>query len=371
MKQLLLIYSLLSVSISVSGQTATECISALEAAETAFEQGRLLYILDKTLNNQFYSCLEEGNFSIEQKIRARKLLVKANLFSDNEEEAESKLVDLLVLDKEHQLKKEDPAELHFLYKKFKTEPIFRLAMKLGINRPLISKSEEFNTFQYGTKDYGSSNAAPSLLDNFNIEILMEKHLFKGVEVGLGPQIRFLAYGVEVKPNNPSRVLTYVAINRSTMLRLPVFIRYNRNYSALNKEGARVKLIPYVYLGASFDYTLNAEYINTNRSGGIPVTLQPESRSLTDRDQVSRQNISIFGGIGAKFRLGRTQVNFLTVELRYENALFNYINPDGRWNNRNSIWDVMHVEDDLTINAISVSIGYTRSFYIPRKRKEFR
>ena len=374
MKNFLLICLLSGFTYSAVAQLATECTRALEDAEAAFEQGRLLFILDQTNNRgerkNFYECLENKVFSIEEEIRARKLLVKAYLFTDNEAEAENKLIDLVKVDKEHQLTSADPAELHFYYSKFRTRPIFRVGFKVGTNVSRIAVLQEFNAFALPerTKDYRSKEVGLPL--GFNAEVTIEKYLLKGIEVGGGVQYRVLSYGVEGKFIEPDQ-LTYIAINRSTMLRFPLLIRYNYNYSALNKEGGRVKLIPYAYIGGSFDRVINAEYVDTNRSGGTAFTLPGSSTSLTQGYQVAEQNISILGGLGVKYRFGRSLVHFLTLELRYDNALFNYINPENRWINDYLCSGVGHVEDDLAINAYTISFGFTRSFYVPRKRKEFR
>ncbi|MEM6641649.1 MAG: outer membrane beta-barrel protein [Bacteroidota bacterium] len=354
----------LLIVLNANAQSAAQCARALDEAEQAFEQGRLLYILDKTANRKFYDCLENGNYSIDEEIRARKLLVKTYLFSDNEEEAERELIGLLITDKEHPLTPEDPAELYFLYSKFQTEPIIRLSGKLGGNKTYITQIQEFNTG--GTKQYN-----PAFGNGLNLwaEILAERHLGKGFEIAAGPQFRFARYDVEGNVNGEG--LPYEVGNISSMLRLPVLARYNFWYDAKTDENERKKLVPYVFAGASFDLVLNARYEDTSRSGGTPVTLADESSSLSDLDQVAKHNWSIFGGAGIRLRVGRAQVNFLALELRYDNTLFNYINPDTRWDNQEVFIEVGHLEDDLTINTLSLSFGYTHSLYLPRKRKQFR
>lgn len=366
MKKFLLIYSFSVLTHITFAQLASQCTRALESAEAAFEQGRLLFILDRSENEQFYECLDGGSFTVDEEIRARKLLVKAYLFTDNEAQAEDKLVDLLVVDKEHQLTPEDPAELHFLYSKFITEPIFRVAIKGGVNYLVPTILEEWNTLQAKGKDYYSSSVG--VVVGANVELTIEKHLKKGLEVGSGVQYRVATYGVEGELIETR--LGYTLKNTSTMIRMPLLFRYNYNYSALDGEGNRIRVVPYVFLGGAFDLTLTAEYVDANRTGGTAFALQ-ENTSLTDLNQVAKQNISLIGGVGAKLRIGRAQVDFLTFELRYDNALFNYINPDTRYLNKDLSEDIAHVEDDLTLNTVSISVGFTKSFYNPRKRKEYR
>lgn len=130
-------------------------------------------------------------------------------------------------------------------------------------------------------------------------------------------------------------------------------------------------MPYIFVGGSFDLTLSAKYVDARRTGGTAYTLPAGSDDLKSEDQVSSSNISIMGGIGTRFRVGRAKVDFFSIELRYDNSLLNYINPDNRWANEDLNYGVGHVEDDLTINTVSISVGYTRSLYIPRKRKQYR
>ena len=365
MKKFLLAFITIFSGVYLFAQSTAQCSRALEEAEQAFEQGRLLYILDRVANRRFYDCLEAGNYSIEEEISAKKLLVKAYLFSDNEEEAEKALVELLAVDHEHQLTPEDPAELYFLYSKFRTEPIIRISGKFGGNKTFITQLQEFNTHQIA-KTYN-----PNFGSGINIwfEFLAERHIAKGIEVAAGPQLRIARYDVEGQSSEDG--LTYQASNISNMLRLPLIVRYNFRYDETDANNERIRLIPYVFLGGSYDLVLSARFEDTSRSGGTAVTLDDEKSSLLDLDQVAKQNASIFGGVGAKLRVGREQVNFLTFELRYDNSLFNYINPENRWLNQGTSIEITHVEDDLTINTVSFSVGYVHSLYIPVKRKQYR
>lgn len=364
--------ALLSLTITSFAQS-TQCSRALNEAEEAFEQGRLLSILDANQSPRFYNCLRNGGFTKEEEIRAHKLLTKAYLFTDNEEMAEEKLVDLLYSDKEHALSPEDPAELYFLYSKFKTEPIFRVAARIGANKSMPVVMQEFTTFQYDEDEklYNENGNTTGLGLGFWGELLVEKHIKNGIEVLAGPQLRVATYEVEGNLIDPD--LTYSVKNRSTMLRMPLLGRYNYGYSAKDAEGNRKKLIPYAFLGTSFDYTLAARYIDASRTGGTPVTLQEEDAAsdLKAQDQVADFNLSLVAGLGAKWRFGRSKVDFLTLELRFDNSLFNYINADNRNLNQDVLTTIGHVEDDLALNTVSFSIGYIKSLYKPRKRKQYR
>ncbi|WP_420578518.1 outer membrane beta-barrel protein [Ekhidna sp.] len=367
---------LIAISLSLCAywglaQSSTQCSRALSQAELAFEQGRLSDIINtyNAENSGFTRCLENGVFTIEERIRAYKLLTKAYLFQDDEAKAEEMFVELLKVDKEHQLSPEDPAELYLLKDKFKTEPILRVAVRGGVNKSLPSVMQSFNTFQSGGKRYNQdgNNTGPGI--GFWVEALAERHLSKGIEVAAGLQYRIASY--EIEGDLIETDLNYVAKNTSNMLRVPLLVRYSLNYSKKDDNGNRIKMLPYVFIGGSFDMMLQAKYIDASRTGGTAYTLPDESADLKSNDQVANTNVSILAGLGVRLRVGRSEVDFLSFELRYDNSLFNYINPDNRWANNDVNFGIGHVEDDLTLNVVSFSVGYTRSLYIPRKRKQYR
>ena len=371
MKKHLIAFVFSIASLTIFAQTSSQCTRALDQAELAFEQGRLSDIIsdyDKS-NSRFTLCLEQGVFTIEEEIRAYKLLTKAYLFQDDEKKAEEMFIKLLKVDKEHQLSPEDPAELYLLKDKFNTEPILRIAVRGGANKSLPQVIQSFNTFQSGDKRYNESGNDTGLGIGFWAEVIAERHLSKGIEVGAGLQYRIATY--EIEGEMIENDLNYVAKNTSNMLRVPVMVRYSLNYDKKDDDGNRIGILPYVFIGGSFDLTLGARYVDARRTGGTAFTLPAGSDDLKAEDQVRTSNISIMGGIGSRFRVGRSEVDFFSLELRYDNSLLNYINPDNRWANEDLNYGIGHVEDDLTLNTISFSVGYTRSLYIPRKRKQYR
>ena len=151
-------------------------------------RGRLqdvLRLLDKDDRNA-RNCFQ--SFTVDEKIRAEKLLTKAFIFTDNPSEAEKSLVDLLREDKEHQLAKNDPSELHHLYSQFKTEPIFRVGIRIGANKSLPTILQTFKTLTIGDKVYNEKGVNTGLGIGFNAEALVERHIKNGIEVGFGSAV---------------------------------------------------------------------------------------------------------------------------------------------------------------------------------------
>ncbi len=371
MKKYLIACSLCFYSTFILAQTSSECERALSQAEGAFDQGRLSDIINdhEDEGDDFTQCLSNNVFNIAEKIRAYKLLTKTYLFQDNEEMAEKMFIELMQIDKEHRLAAEDPAELYLLKDKFTTNPIVRIAIRGGVNKSIPLILQTFNTFQSGEKRYNEKGNETGLGIGYWGELLAEKHLVKGIEVAAGFQYRIATYEIEGEVIRND--LSYVSKNTSHMLRFPLMVRYNLNYDRKNQEGNKIKLIPYVFIGGSYDFTLSAKYVDTRRTGGIAYTLPDASGNLLSSNQVALTNVSIMGGMGVRYRIGRSEVDFISFEIRYDNALLNYISPKNRWVNENLNFGIGHVEDDLTLNTISFSVGYTKSFYLLRKNKQYR
>ena len=351
-------------------QNATQVLSA---AERDYDQGKLIGIPGR-LEPYMELKAKEGGFTKPERIRAQKLITLVHIFTDDEPKAEESLVKLLKLDPEHKLDpRVDPAEFYFLYGKFRTKPIFRLSLKIGANKSLPNVLQSYGPFNTGeyrkyyngeTDDQSFDGQQGTLGIGFWAELAIERHIFYGIEAGLGFQLRQSRYDVDQKINESS-LITYVA-NQQTYFRTPLYLRYNYRY--FSDTGP----IPYVSLGASFDYLVDAVYAEATRQGGT--SFSPTSTiNLKDNNQVNSTNLSLIGALGVKFRI---KTHFLTLEARYEKSMFNYINPDNRWNGGNSnnsvqTGDLAFVEDDLALDFVSFSIGYTHSIYSPKKLKEYR
>lgn len=358
----------MSVPFLTQGQS---CTQRLNDAEDDYEAGRLSSIPAK-----IERCLETEQFTKEEAVRARKLLTLVYIFTDQEAKAEVALINLLKEDAEHRLNPQvDPAELFFLYNQFRTAPIFRIAFRAGVNSSSPRIIEPYGTYNLrthsnfyngktkdgddsytiaGDSSSGDYNSLSGLGLGFSGEILFETHLGKGVEFGVGPQLRLSQYKTDTYINQTD--LNASLTNQQVNMRLPVLFRYTLNYDNRDK-----KWLPYVFAGGSFDYLISAKYTEGNRAGGTAYSIS--SSDLIASNQVNEYNYSFFGGLGTKMRVG---THFLTLELRYDMTQLNYINGEERYTNDESTFDLAFVEPDLKLNFLSVSLGYTLSIYKPKK-----
>lgn len=368
-------------AVSASYIYAQSCAQKLSQFERNYEEGKLLDIpkgIEDLLSGK--SCA----LTKEEEIRARALLTKTHIFRDEEAEADKAIRGLLKVDPEHVLDRQsDPRELFFLMDQFRTDPIIRAAIRFSVNAASVNVIEEHGTTSTGTgegmpddlpKFYNGKNsngddsynldrfdedfnAVSGVATGFGIELMGERHIMNGIEVGVGAEYRLSQYNVDsfLEPS----IITSVT-NRQSFFRVPLLLRYTLWYDNHNH-----KIKPYVYLGGSPNFLLSATYVNATRNGGTAFSLA-ENNDLEEFDMVNTTDFSIFGGLGVKIRI---KTHYLTVELRYDNALNNYINARERHANTSSNFDLAFVEDDLSLNVMSISVGWAHSIYSPKKLKE--
>ena len=365
----------------VSAQTWTQ---KLLIAERDYDAGRLVNIVDN-ISGGFEKSLGEKGYTREEKIRALKLITKVYIFMDNESKSDEYMIKLLRADKEHDLDpKVDPAELYDLYRKFRSQPIFRIGLRVGVNKSYPNIINTFGTGNTGivSKIYNGVGESPNEASvnggsgtGFFINAMAERYLNWGLEVGLGLEFRnsqysvdnYITYGDSLQVNGIAEiaqfaVLSTMVTHQQSFFRVPLLLRYNFKYDSDNS------FVPYIAAGASYDYLLDAKYLDGNRTGGTEYKFDSDL-SLKDLDLIAKNNFSVFACLGLKMRV---KTHFLTLEAKFNKALLNYINPNNRWsNNPLSTYDLAFVEDDFSLDMLSFSFGYTYSIYNPQKLKEFK
>ncbi|MFY0599044.1 MAG: PorT family protein [Cyclobacteriaceae bacterium] len=371
------------------------CSQRLSQLERDYEAGKLLRIpeeVEKLLKNEDDDSGYKCKLSKEEQVRAKKLLTKTYIFTDEEIKSEEALVDLLKTDPEHFLDKQvDPRELFFLMDQFQTDPIIRVALKVGVNTTFVNVIESFGTgplgegisydkFYNGRTKSGdpdfeqivpgneqpSEFPAPSTRSfGFSVELMAERHIKYGIEVGLGAQIRVSNYNIDAYIVDENTWTS--ATNKQVYFRTPLLVRYNLFYNKHKSDPAKYRLKPYAFAGISADFLMSAQYVDASRSGGTSFTLD-DNNDLTAKEQVNEFDYSIFFGFGVKYRIA---THYLTADIRYDNARNNYINGDNRYANKSSVFDSGFVEDNLSLNVVSFNVGFTYSIYSPKKLKEYR
>jgi hypothetical protein len=120
---------------------ATDCEQILIQADDEFNAGRY-YGIPSLLQN----CLDKGNFSNEQQVRAYLLLAQAYLILDDPIAADDSYLKLLKADPEFEASmSQHPIDIYYLSKKFIATPIFTPHVRIGLNTSLPRTIYDINT----------------------------------------------------------------------------------------------------------------------------------------------------------------------------------------------------------------------------------
>ena len=338
-----IIFALTAESALVFGQT---CGETLNKARDSFNSGHL-YEIPALLK----PCLDNG-FNKDQKIEAYWLLTRTYLFIDDPISAEDSYLKLLKQDPEYQIDPErDPVDMVYLSKKFKTTPIFVLYTKLGTNLSTVSLIH----------NYGVDNTSAT---NESYQSKLGFHFGGGGELNASDK---LSLGLEL--NFFRRSYSYSNMlfisdkqtfqENRTGIDLPLFIKYRWDF---------VKIRPYVYAGIGFTYLLSSKATVklTDRVGSdindlseIPVTGPPVDLKSVRRAFTRFAHI----GAGVNYRIG---YNYLVLDVRYMAGLSNMTDEEGQYSNPTLLYKYGYVDDDKRLNNFSLSVGFVKPLYKPRK-----
>lgn len=331
-----------------------DCEQVLIQADDEFNAGRY-YGISALLQ----PCLDKNDFTNEQKVRAYLLLTQAYLILDNPTAAEESYLQLLRADPEYVANPaRDPIDVYYLSKKFTSTPIITPHIRGGFNTSIPRIIHELTVS--GT------------------EIETRNVLKLGVQLGVGFDLNLtnnLSIGAEgnfsnrgFKRNTEKGSGKYFGsdnlstIERQNWFDIPLYIKY------ADDSG---KIRPFGYAGFAFNLLLSSrgndwEYRYEFSDGSVKeITDRPET--LTYKRNLLNHSL-VFGG-GAKYKIGK---NFLYADLRYMAGLSNitkeekiYYDADGNFDP--SVVQFAEVSDFFRLDNISISVGFIRPLYNPRKK----
>lgn len=326
----------------VYSQDQENCAEKLKTAQTLFEKGQVEQV--PVLLNE---CLKSG-FSREESLTAYKLLIQSFLFEDNQEKADSTMLEFLSKNPEYKVSATDHSSFVHLYNNFDLKRVVQLSLHLGTNIPYVSVIEKISPASFpGKSSYGnySFNLYASIEAKFSINQRLELNAEAGYsQLSFQNMEEFMGFG-ESKYNE--KQLRFI---------IPVTVTYNfRNFG---------KFIPYGRAGAGPSFILN-----TNAQASFENYIDPRN-SLPGRDfnrRDSRISADLTGQLGAGVKF-KTRQGFIFGEVRSDFGILNQSVPQGLFNQELS-WHYFYIDDRFRLNSLNFNIGYTRIFYKPIKKAE--
>lgn len=325
--------------ISAKAQTSS-CAQTLRLARSTYEQGRLHEI--PTLLN---GCLQNG-FTDQEKAEALKLLTQTYIYLEEPEQADDSMLKLLQTDHYFEINEAiDPAEFIALYRTFRTDPIYRIGAKVGVNLSGPSFNGRINVVN------GTGEFTPKI--NFQTGASFEIPLVK--RFTLNPELYFRLnsfFGSLRTPQGTDRENVTEATESMRWISLPIRLQY-----ALKEES---RINPYVSAGFSVDYLVNSSLtIDRIRVDASPVG--EKSDELTP--QREKINLSLVASAGVKLRLAG---GFFVGEVSTYYGVTDVNSIDTSFKNSSLALEYGYGDSVFKLNSVAITIGYIQNVFNPKK-----
>lgn len=330
----------------------TACTQSLDRARIAFDDGRIHEIA-----NIVEECLTINGFTEAEKTEALRLLVMSHIYLEEPEKADQRMLELLQHEHEYQINEAvDPTEFILLYQTFRTDPIFRVGFKGGINATIVNPNEVNGTFDLTETERGEYSIRTGLMGGLSFEYEINE------DFTINPEVYFSLQSFEktsTLPFDPNPESTNLGTSQLTVVEDQSWIRVpiQGQYKFMDN-----KFNPYVSLGGSFDYLLASETAGDETETAFQ---NEQDRSFASFDMIdSREpiNISIVAGVGTKFKLGE---GFLVGELRFYYGVLNSV-KEGMFYDNPTTFTLLNADDQFKQHMVTFSIGYIKNIYAPKK-----
>jgi len=334
---------ILIITVCRSYGQLTSCAQTLRLAQSTYEQGRLHEV--PTLLQNCLANANDKDFSKANRVAAYKLLVLSYLYLEEPEKANEAMLNLLRTDHYFAINEStDPAEFIALYRTFRTEPVYRIGGKLGVNAtiPNVVKAVEANegeskyTYKIGFQLHAAG------------EIPIAKNLV------LAPELGFLLrnFGYENTVSFTDTTFTTKATEKQTWISLPVSVQY---------QFSSIKLKPYVAIGVEADYLLNSSFTGSRTRQGYQFI---EEKAFDLKPYREKFNFSVLAAGGVHIPLSG---GLIVAEVRVLYGISQVNSEATAYSvDPHLPFEYGYADSLFKLNSISITAGYVYNIFNPKK-----
>lgn len=313
------------------------CGDQLKIAQRRFDDGLL-----EDIPQLLAGCMKNG-FTDEEKTNAYKLLIQTYLYNEQPEKADEVMLIFLKEFPNYVIAQNDPKEFVNLHKTYRTEPIFKIEVRLSglLNMARIVEPNSTGNSSTVKTDYKPLVGVGTELNYIN-------RLSKDFDFSIGISFAFARYSYTSVPLAFTKVTgTYTDL----YFGLPLSLRYNFKYKRINLF-AKAGIEPVYLLSSKVQLERKDEAIDQPYNGTVDLT------NLHRRFDV--RPILAFGPT-VKFGKGNLR---LTVEIKF--GFIGQLIDNNKYKNLQLQEKFMFVEDNLKFNQLNLSLAYIRPIYNPKK-----
>lgn len=347
----LIVTSMLSATVWAQGNT---CEEQLNAAAAEFDAGRFYGI-----PGMLKPCIDNG-FTREQRQRAFLLLTQTYLLLEDPIAAEDSYLKVLQSNPEFETNPEvDPIDVVYLSRKFTADPIFSIYGRTGANTSIVRVIHAVDP----VSGLEPQKTKYSLRPGWQFALGLEWHLSQRFSLNGELNFALTSYKKDLTRRFERDELEF--IDKQTWISVPLSLKYSDNIG---------KFRPYGFLGYSVnllaqdrgEITIMNNDVNPDGSG-VPITKTAQSPTLNFNDQRNRLTYSFFIGGGVKYKW---KLDYLFAELRYSFGMNNLVKEENIFSS-SAMLEYGLVDDYFRFDNLSLSVGYVRPLYKPRKLKKAR
>ncbi len=325
-------------------QKLTTCAQTLRLARSVYENGRL-----HELPNLMGDCFSKTEWTTQERVDAYKLLTLAYIYLEEPEKADEMMLNILKTDPEFKPNDNiDPAEFVALWRTFRTEPVYRLGVKVGAN------ATQPNVHSYTALNEGSEDYAYSY--GFQGGVTMEIAIFND-KLTLNPELYFQTKSFKV--NNSFFDENQTTLGKVTLrsISLPVSLQYPL---PIGKKKPDTKWMPYAGAGIATDLLLGVVTdLETTVNKQSPV-----NTNTTEKSQYKAFNFAPIVSLGVKGKVKKAEI---VAEIRYNFGASTIFDQQKLYDSQKAVFGNKFVHGPFSLNTLSVSFGYLLNKYIPRKK----
>lgn len=325
---------------------AQTCAERLTAAQTAYDEGQIHDLVDE-FQTTWGTCLSENNleFTKEERVAAYRLLTLTYLQLDEPEKADEYMLKLLGTDPEYLINPSvDPTEFINLYRTFRTDPIFRIGVRGGVNGNFSHMIKKINIS-------ADPNSPPGIKTSigFQAGISMEFDLFRNK-----PILEDLIFNPEIMYSSKVVTDTYEdqfwrgsVTGTFSSIQLNTIAHYNliktRNIRAHGSLGL------FGELRTKVTNQVSGELIVADGDTGGEII---DSPNLDATDAYKPFDMGLIIGGAFRFKIGRP---WATIDLRY-NYNFIQVVDDRFFNYKDAITYGGGIRNDQRFQTLSINAG---------------
>jgi hypothetical protein len=335
----------LVLSFNLYSQQPTNCLQRLVDAESLFQTG-----IFEDIPDILEDCLR--SYEPQEKQRALKLIALSRYMNDDITGAEETMRLLL---KEFPLFKpdaSDPIDFQFVYNEFKVRRLFDIGIFAGsgtawgiITEPWSPFADEF-TYAPGFPGY-------------DIGSQISFHIIKNLVINSQPALSSYKFRIHYD-SSINGILDLKQSEQQTLIELPLNVQV---------EFLQSHIKPYFKLGGTIGFLISS---NTKSSierydPTYDETIFTSGDIINDHKEY-RNNLIFFAGGGIGLNIDFNKYRLFT-ELNYHQSLNEMLKKGSNRYDQESLWTEGWYDSDLRINKVSLRVGFVKSFYWIKKRKQ--